>query len=586
MGVAALLTGLTLIVVMGMLLWGKYAAEYVLAGGLCLLIMADVITIEQGLSGFANEGVATIAVLFIVAHGLSTSGVLNQVSQYLLGKPKTVAMAQLRLMLPVALFSSVLNNTPVVAMTIPIVSDWCRRYNLSVSKLMMPLSYAAIIGGVCTLIGTSTNLILNEMLVRQTGQGLALFELAWVGLPCLAAVLAFVLLFSRYLLPDRQGRTAGFGDARQYTVEMIVDAAGPLAGKSVEQADLRNLAGLYLVEIIRAGEVIPVIGPKRQLLGDDRLVFAGNVDAVVELKKRVGLLPAEGQVFKLDSGDRSLVEVVISHDYPLLGKTVKASNFRHFYGAVIIAVHRDGQQVKARFGDLVLKPGDTLLLEANKQFAAKQKFAKDFLVVSPVAEFVPTQARHRWFSLAALGFMLVSVALSWLSMFEAAVVAIVLMLLSGTTTMRQAKKSLNTSVLLVIVMSLGLGVAMQVSGLADYLASMLIAPFAASPWLSLAAIFAITALLSAVVSNAAAAVLMFPIATAVAASLEASLTPFVIVIMVAASASFATPIGYQTNLMVYGPGGYTYSDFLRMGAPLTLLVGLVSVILIPQFWPF
>ena len=586
MDAAAVLTGLTLLVVMGFLFWGKYPPENVLASGLCILIFGGVISIEQALSGFANEGVATIAVLFIVAHGLSTSGVLSQFSQYLLGKPKSIVAAQIRLMLPVALFSSVLNNTPVVAMTIPIVSDWCRRYNLSVSKLMMPLSYAAIIGGVCTLIGTSTNLILNDMLISQTGKGLGLFELAWVGLPCVLAVLVFVLVFSRYLLPDKQGASSGFADGRQYTVEMIVDAAGPLAGKTIEQADLRNLAGLYLVEIIRDGDVIPVIGPKRYLMANDRLVFAGNVDAVVDLKKKPGLLPAEDQVFKLDSGDRSLVEVVISNDYPLLGQTVKESNFRHFYGAVIIATRRAGEQLKERFGDLVLKPGDTLLLEANKQFVEKQKFSKDFLVVSPVAEFVPTHSRHRWFSLLSLGLMLLSVSMQWLSMFEAALLAIAIMLVSGTTTMRQAKKSLNTSVLMVIVASLGLGVAMQESGLADYLANTLIAPFSASPWLSLVAIFVITSALSSVVSNAAAAVLLFPIATAVAESLGVSLTPFVIAIMVAASASFATPIGYQTNLMVYGPGGYSYADFVRMGVPLTVVVGLVSVLIIPMVWSF
>jgi di/tricarboxylate transporter len=270
--------------------------------------------------------------LYVVAYALSATGVVGWMTQSLLGRPKTIGAAQLRLMLPVALFSSVLNNTPVVAMMVPAVSDWARRMKIPASQLMMPLSFAAIIGGVCTLIGTSTNLVINGMLLElDLGQELALFDLAWVGIPCVIAVIAFILLTSKWLLPFKQGAAARFEDARQYTVEMLVEQGSPLAGKSIEQAGLRHLSGLYLAEIIRGADVIRV-GPSRYLCEQDRLIFVGNVDSVVDLKQIRGLVSAEQQVFKLDdkSIDRSLLEVVISRDFPLLRKTVKESEFRKF----------------------------------------------------------------------------------------------------------------------------------------------------------------------------------------------------------------------------------------------------------------
>ncbi len=584
---SAIITAVTLVSVVVMLLSAKIAAEYILFGGLGVLILTNVLSVEEAFAGLANEGVATVAILFVVASSLSQSGLLSQFSHMLLGKPKSMVGAQLRLMLPVAMFSSILNNTPVVAMSIPIVSDWCRRQKLAVSKLMIPLSFAAIIGGVCTVIGTSTNLVINDMLKQQLGHGLGLFDLAWIGVPCLIVVVIFIIAFSRWLLPDRDGRSSGFEDVRQYTVEMVVDETGVLVGKTVEAAGLRELPGLYLAEIIRNKQIIPMIGPLRVLQANDRLVFAGNVDAVIELKKITGLSSAENQVFKLsDTGARSLVEVVVSNEYPLLNKTVKESNFRRYYGAVIIALSRSGQQIKQRLGDMVLKPGDTLLLESSTEFVEKQRFSKDFLVVSPVAEYVPLKSQARWFSLFALIVMLVSVGVGWLTMFQAGCVAVGIMLVTGATNLRASRESINASVLLIIAASMGLGVAMEKSGLAVLISETILSPFSSSPMVSLALIFCLTALFSAVISNVAAAVLLFPIAVASANAMGVSITPFAVAIMVSASASFATPIGYQTNLMVYGPGGYTFNDFVRIGVPLTCVVGVVSVLLIPQVWPF
>ncbi|MFQ3322289.1 MAG: di/tricarboxylate transporter [Pseudomonadales bacterium] len=587
MEIDSLLTLATIVVCFSMLIFTRLAADGVLLGGVVFLMLFRVLSVDDALAGFSNEGVATVAILYVVAYALSATGVVSWMSQSILGRPKTIRSAQLRLMLPVALFSSVLNNTPVVAMMVPAVSDWARRMKMPASQLMMPLSFAAIIGGVCTLIGTSTNLVINGMLIElQLEEELALFDLAWVGIPCVVAVIGFILLTSKWLLPYKQGAAARFEDARQYTVEMLVEKRSPLAGKSIEQAGLRHLSGLYLAEIVRDGDIIRV-GPTRYLREEDRLIFVGNVDAVVDLKQIRGLVSAEQQVFKLDdkSIGRSLIEVVISREFPLLRKTVKESEFRKFYGAVIIAVSRNGHQIKQRIGDLILEPGDTLLLEANSEFVEKQRFAKDFLVVSPVADFQPVESKKQWVALSILVGMIATASVGLLSMFEAAVVATCALIATGCISVQAARKKISWHIIVIIAASLALGKAMTNSGLAYEIANILIGTVSSSPELTLLAMFVLTAVFSAIISNVAAAVILFPIAVSAAESMGLNVLPFAVMIMVAASASFATPIGYQTNLMVYGPGDYQFSDFLRLGVPLTIIVGVVSYIVIPIIWP-
>jgi di/tricarboxylate transporter len=587
MEIDALLTLTTIVVCFSMLIFSRLATNGVLLSGVVFLMLSGVLSVDDALAGFSNEGVATVAILYVVAYALSATGVVSWMSQSVLGRPKTIRAAQLRLMLPVALFSSVLNNTPVVAMMVPAVSDWARRMKIPASQLMMPLSFAAIIGGVCTLIGTSTNLVINGMLIElELEQELALFDLAWVGIPCVIAVIGFILLTSKWLLPYKQGAAARFEDARQYTVEMLVETGSPLVGKSIEQAGLRHLSGLYLAEIIRGGDVIRV-GPTRYLRQEDRLIFVGNVDSVVDLKQIRGLVSAEQQVFKLDdkSINRSLIEVVISRDFPLLRKSVKESEFRKFYGAVIIALSRNGEQIKQRIGDLILEPGDTLLLEANTEFVEKQRFAKDFLVVSPVADFQPVELKKQWVALGILVGMIAVATSGLLSMFESAVVATCALIATGCISVQAAHKNISWHIIVIIAASLALGTAMTNSGLADEIASRLIGTVSNSPKLTLLAMFVLTAVFSAVISNVAAAVILFPIAVSAADSMGLNVLPFAVMIMVAASASFATPIGYQTNLMVYGPGDYHFSDFLKLGVPLTVIVGVVSYLVIPVVWP-
>ncbi len=565
----------------------RYPADVVLMAGLTLLLLAGILSPEQALAGLANEGMVTVAVMYVVVAGLRETGAIGWVVHNVLGRPGSLPKAQFRVMAPVALLSAFMNNTPVVAMMIPAVKDWARRHNLSVSKLMIPLSYASIVGGTCTLIGTSTNLVVNNLMLEQTGQGLGMFDLAWIGVPLVLVTLAFVIGFGRIMLPDYHTSSGQFTDMRNYTVEMLVETNGPLVGQTIEQAGLRHLAGLYLIEIDREGQVLPAVSPRARLQANDRLVFAGIVESVVDLQKIRGLAPATDQVFKLSAPrpERCLIEAVVSDSAPFVGKTIREGRFRSQYNAAIIAVARDGEPLKMKIGDIVLRPGDTLLIEAQPQFAEQQRNAREFYLVSRLDDSSPPRHERAGLAFAILGAMVVSVTLGWLSILKAALLAAGLMIVSRCTTAGSARRYVDWSVLITIAASLGLGKAMEVTGAAGQIAESLLA-LSGSPALMLALLFVITAFLTAMISNVAAAVLMFPIAMLVSEAMGVSLMPFVIALMIAASVSFSTPIGYQTNLMVFGPGGYHFRDYLRIGLPLTVLTGIISVFTIPLVWSF
>jgi di/tricarboxylate transporter len=574
---------------MGLLARNRHAPDIILAAGLTVLLVAGVLTPQQALAGLANEGMVTVGVLYIVVTGLRETGGVAWVSQSLLGRPASLAAAQTRLMLSVAGLSAFLNNTPVVAMFIPAVQDWAKRHDLPLSRLMIPLSYASIAGGTCTLIGTSTNLVVNGLVRSQTNlPGLGMFDLAWIGLPVLVVTYATVVLGSLWLLPERRSAISRFADAREYTVEMLVQPRSPLVGMSIEDAGLRRLPGMYVVEIDREGAVLPAVSPHERLKAGDRLVFAGIVDSVVDLQKIRGLSPATDQVFKLESPrhERCLIEAVVSDSFPLMGKSIREGRFRTLYGAAVIAVARNGERIDRKVGDIVLRPGDTLLLETHHSFVEQHRNSRDFLLVSRLDDSRPPRHERAGIALAIVAGMVLVVAAGVLSMLQAAMLAAGLMILSRCTSGSVARRSVDWQVLLVIATSFGIGNALQGTGAAAAVADALIAPAAGSPWMVLALVFIVTAAFTAVVTNNAAAVLMFPIALAAAQRLGVSFMPYAITIMIAASASFATPIGYQTNLMVYGPGGYRFGDYLRIGTPITVLVGIITVAIVPLVWPF
>lgn len=597
MGVDAIITVLVVLGTVGLLAFTRFSADIIFLAGLTVLLVLNILSPAEALAGLANEGMVTVGVLFVVVAGLRETGGITWIAQKVLGHPKNLLRAQTRLVFPVAIFSAFLNNTPIVAMLIPGIAEWAKNHRYSVSKLMIPLSYAAILGGTCTLIGTSTNLVvngllLNEIAARGTSDDniheLGMFEIGAIGLPVALIGIGYILLLSRRALPDRQTVMSEIDNPREYTIEMTVDPNGPLIGKSIEQAGLRHLSGVFLAEIEREGEIIPAVSPTEMLKGNDRLVFVGVVDSVVDLQKIRGLLPATNQVFKLDAprSRRCLIEVVVSNSCPLIGKSVREGKFRSVYQAAIIAVARNGERIRKKIGDIVLRPGDTLLLETRPTFVEQQRNSRDFFLVSKIENSTPPRHERAWVALIILIGMVVMATVGWMSMLEAAMVAAGLMVITRCCTGAVARRSVDWSVLIVIAASFGIGRALDSTGAAGAIAGAVLSLAQSNPWVALALVYLITTLFTEIITNNAAAVLVFPIALSLSQQLDVNFMPYAICIMMGASASFATPIGYQTNLMVYGPGGYRFGDYFRFGSPLNLIVGVVSVTLAPMIWPF
>jgi di/tricarboxylate transporter len=441
----------------------------------------------------------------------------------------------------------------------------------------------------CTLIGTSTNVIVYGLVQESTNLGrIGFFEVGAVGLPAAIVGLLYIVAVQKKLLPDRKPPLSDSGETREYAIEMLVEEGSPMIGKSVEQAGLRHLPGAFLAEIERDDALFPAVAPTEVRRAGDRLLFVGVVDSVVDLVRLRGLVPAPEHLFKLSAPrpERRLVEVVVSDTCPIVGLPIRDGRFRSRYTAVVIAVARNGDRLRGKIGNIELRSGDTLLLECRPSFLTQQRNSRDFLLVSEVQG--PALPRHEkaWLAAAILGGMVALAATEITSMLEAALIAAALMIVTGCTTASSARSSIDWSVLIVIGAALGIGQALETSGAAGAIASSMIGWIGDNPWLALIGVYAVTNAFTEVLTNNAAAVLVFPIAASVAESLGVSLWPFVFVIMMAASAGFATPIGYQTNLMVFGPGGYRFSDYVRVGLPLNVIIGFVTVLLAPLIWPF
>jgi di/tricarboxylate transporter len=572
-----------------------------MSGALALVSLGAVTDLLPGVRdlarAFGNEGVLTVAALYVVAAALTETGGMALVTERLLGQPRSELAAQARLVFPVAGVSAFLNNTPVVAMFIPVVTEWCKRIGISPSRLFIPLSYAAVLGGTCTLIGTSTNLVVHALMVdaRANDPGMptfALFTLAPIGIACAAAGLALMLVAARWLLPARRAFRAEIADPRQYTVEMQVEPGSPIDGLTIEHGGLRRLPGLFLSAIERDGETLVAVGPEQVLHGNDRLVFVGVVESVVDLQRIRGLVPATDQVFKVTASklNRRLVEAVVSGTNPVVGRSIREGRFRTLYDAAVIAVYRNGGRISGRIGDIVLQTGDTLLLQAPEGFARHERDNRDFLLLSPIEESRPVRHEKAWLAVAITVAMVLLASFegrTGIGIFHAALLAAAAMGATGCLSAEQARRSLDLPVILAIIGALVVGRAVETSGLAAGVAGPLIRASAdVGPWAALAAVYAVTLIMTELVTNNAAAALAFPIAHAAAQGLDVSFLPFAVTVAIAASAGFATPLGYQTHLMVLGPGGYRFGDFARMGVPLDVLCGIVTVALAPRIYPF
>lgn len=573
---------------LGVLTFTRIGPHLVMMAVLTILSAAGVLTGAEALAGFANPGLITVAAMFVVAAGIHGAGGVDLLVNKALGRPRSLRVALARIFAPVIILSGFLNNTPVVATMIPAIHAWSRKLGIPSSKLMIPLSYTAILGGTLTLIGTSTNLVVNGQYQDLTGEaGFSLFSITAVGLPVALVGMAFMWLFFPRWLPDRSDKAA-FGNLREFTLEVTVDPTGPLVGKTVVQAGLRNLERVYLVEVERQGTIVTAVSSEEILHGGDRLVFAGDTQAISDLLRIRGIVPSpengHSDTLNKDRAERCLVEAVVSPHCGALGQNLRDAKFRDRYGAVVLAVARHGERIKGNLGTIRLEAGDTLLLEARPAFVTRQRYNKDFLLINDLDSQTPRHERA-WLSWGILIGVVAAAGLDLTSMLNAALIGAGLMIATGCCSVSQAEKSLDLTVVITIAASFALGAALYKTGVAGYLAVCLIDLSGGKPWLMLILIYVAVSIFTELITNNAAALLVLPIALEVTHNAGLNHEPFILAIMMAASASFATPLGYQTNLMVYGPGGYRFSDFLKVGVPMNLLIGAVTLTVLIIGWP-
>lgn len=570
--------------------------DVVFLGAVVLLALFGVLKPSEAFGGFSNPGVLTVAGMFVVAAGLRETGVLDVIGDRLLGRVGTSEGARAKLAALVVPSSAVINNTPIVAMLLPVVVDWCRRQRVAPSSVLMHLSFLSILGGCCTLIGTSTNLVVHGLLLKQDDPnlpGLGFLELGWAGIPCAMVGLAYLLFIAPRLTPKRKDVLQQLSEARrEYLSELMVAPGCKLVGKTVEEAGLRHLPGLFLIEIDRDGEAIGPVEPDVELHAGDRLIFTGDVSTITELEKVPGLMPAAQPEYEIAAGsgvDRPghrLCEAVLSSASPLVNRSVREAGFRGMYDAAVVAVHRNGERLAGKVGDIVLRPGDTLLLQVGPDFSRAFRDHRDFYLISEVEG--STSPRHLRAPVAAIltALMVLAIASNLVEPAVAALLAGGLMVATRCLGRPEALRSVEWPVLLAIASSLGIAEAMDKTGVAAAGAELLVAVTRSlGPIAALAALYLGTMILNELVTNNAAAALSFPLALETARTLGADSRPFIIAITLAASFAFASPIGYQTHMMVYGPGGYRYSDFLRVGLPLNLLLWVTALIIVPVIWP-
>jgi di/tricarboxylate transporter len=574
-----LLTALALVVlIFGLFVWK--GAPVVLFGGVVALLFAfGVLEAGHLLSAMSNQAVITIFLLIFITGMLRNNFEILSFFDKIYGKAKRTGTFLFGLNTSVSLLSSVINNTPIVALMIPYVYNFSQARGISPSRLLMPMAYAATLGGTITVIGTSTNLVLNGLLAENNLPELTTANFFIIGLAATIVGVLYLSFVAPKLLADRTDPAEAFRKvAREYIVEVKVEEGSPLIGKTVEEAGLRSLGTVFLIELLRDGRMISPVQPRDILQANDLLYFAGAIEEVVDLvKKENGLSLPKTEKFAL--GDQlDIVEALIPANSNLSGKEVRKSNFRERYDAAIIAIHRDGRRLGGKIGGNILETGDLLLLSAGKEFSNRLAGDKNLYAVSIVNKITPKNKRGK------LGFLIgailggVALAFGWMDFFKFLILLTLLGLGLGLTSLSGLKREFSPDLYLTLVSSILIGTALIQTGTAGWLtAGMSEWMDQQTPFALLVLIFLLTTALTSFVSNVAAVSVVFPLVIAVVTPMQLPITPFMLALAFGASASFLTPVGYQTNLMVFGPGGYISRDFFKMGLPLTILYAVVCL---------
>ena len=581
----AWITILTVLSMFTVLLLTKLRADLVFLGAIAILFVTGVLNAKEAFSGFSSTSVVIIGVLFVVVAGLTHTGVLQWIVKHLLGQPESYSKAVIRLMLPVAGLSSFLSNTTVVALFVGIVKMWSKKLGVSPSKLLIPLSYASGMGGVCTLIGTPPNLIISGLYAENTGVAMNVLTTTIPGLFCLfIGVLSIIAM--RNLLPDRKAPESAFESTSEYTVELLVPSDNPNIGMTINEADLNNVRGGNLIEVVHFDEFVSPAGGDEILMGGDRLIYSGQIDEILELKKTHGLVNADHYVFTLSEIDknRQLRTAYVTFASSLIGKAIGNTSFEKDYGLVLVAVARSGKRIEQSPREVVIQAGDTLLLDCppklkidTSSLASKLHFFD--------SDQVPNIGKKTLISTTIMIAMVVLSALNIIPLLQCAFLAAMAMLIFKCCNVDQAMKSINWEILMVFAGSVVLGVAIQKTGIAERLAFGILDVCGDNPIVVMTAICFVGTFITEFISNTAAGAMFFPIMYQAAEKLGYEPFPFLVALMVSVSSSFATPIGSPTHMLVYGPGGYRFSDFMRIGLLMNIIILAANIFIVNIIYP-
>ncbi len=548
-----------------------------------VLGVSQVLSPSEILNGFANEQVAVIIMLLLLGDIYRRTSVLDIMFDRVFSKAKSTRNFNARMMFLVAPLSAFLNNTPLVALLMPYVHTRAGKTGEYVSKLMIPLSFAAILGGCATLVGTSTNLIVNGLVTDQdivpNLPSLEIFDFFAVGAPMILIGILFLLYAGPKLLPERHGPGSKIPSIkRRYIVEARIKSGSEWIGKSISEAGLRNMEGLFLFEILRNDIRITAVPNDTILLEEDILLFTGSTQSIAELvSSSKGLvIPSIGMFARKKNTE--VIEVVVPHNSDMVRKTLKEVNFRGRFDATAIAVHRNGETLSGKIGQVELKAGDAILLLAGTYFEERIKETTDLYLISRIKEFHRLGFWRTAFLVGGTFSVIIFSALKIITLFNGLLALITLSVLFKITRPKDLAKSVDYELAIIIALSLALGVAMMKTGVADMVADGMLYIFRPFGKIGvLTGIYLVTSVLAAFITNKAAVAVIFPVSLSAALELNAPLMPFILVVAYAAAANFITPIGYQTNLMIYGPGGYKFKDFFKIGTPLTVIYMLVSI---------
>ena len=581
---------ITIVTVLGMfsiLLFTKLRSDLVFLGAIGVLFVTGVLDAKEAFSGFSSTSVVVIGVLFVVIAGLTHTGVLQWIVKHLLGQPDSYSKAVMRLMMPVAVLSSFLSNTTVVALFVNIVKMWAKKLGVSPSKLLIPLSYASGMGGVCTLIGTPPNLIISGLYEDHTGVAMNVLATTIPGLFCLAVGILSVIAMRR-LLPDRKAPEAAFESTGEYTVEMLVPSDNPNIAKSIGSLGLNNVRGGSLVELRHFDDekIMSPVPDNEPLMGGDRLVYAGQIDELLELKRTHGLVNADHHVFHYSEAatdERHLRTAHVRFGSKLIGNTMRENQFEHNHDVTLVAVSRRGKRIESSPRDVILQAGDTLLLEMGSSKTQPQEFSGD-LQFFDSAE-VPNIGTGTLVSTAIMITMVVVSALGIMPLLQCAFIAAAAMLIFRCCSAEQAMRAINWDILMVFAGSVVLGIAIQKTGIAERLAFGILDVCGTNPIVVMTAICLVGTFITEFISNTAAGAIFFPIMYQAAEKLGYEPFPFLIALMISVSSSFATPIGSPTHMLVYGPGGYRFSDFMRIGLLMNLIILAANIFIVLLVYP-